>query len=119
MWKYAKLVTIHRAVVSCIPLDVLCFIAQSHLTVRDPHGLQPTRLLCPWDSPGKNTGVGCHVLLQDSTRYSASFHWTQFFVFLCPRMAAMLRAFSGSPIALLTQAALTTGLYPYLCDVCD
>ena len=29
-----------------------------------PHGLLPTRLLCPWDSPGKNTGVGCHSLLQ-------------------------------------------------------
>ena len=29
-----------------------------------PHGLQPTRLLLPWDSPGKNTGVGCHFLLQ-------------------------------------------------------
>ena len=29
-----------------------------------PHGLQPTRLLCPWASPGKNTGVGCHSLLQ-------------------------------------------------------
>ena len=28
------------------------------------HGLQPTRLLCPWNSPGKNTGVGCHFLLQ-------------------------------------------------------
>ena len=28
-----------------------------------PHGRQPTRLLCPWDSPGKNTGVGCHFLL--------------------------------------------------------
>ena len=27
-------------------------------------GLQPTRLLCPWDFPGKNTGVGCHFLLQ-------------------------------------------------------
>ena len=27
---------------------------------RRPHGLQPARLLCPWDSPGKNTGVGCH-----------------------------------------------------------
>ena len=25
-----------------------------------PHGLQPTRLLCPWDFPGKSTGVGCH-----------------------------------------------------------
>ena len=29
-----------------------------------PHRRQPIRLLCPWDSPGKNTGVGCHVLLQ-------------------------------------------------------
>ena len=27
-------------------------------------GLQPIRLLCPWDSPGKNTRVGCHSLLQ-------------------------------------------------------
>ena len=29
-----------------------------------PYGLQPTKLLCPWDSPGWNTGVGCHVLLR-------------------------------------------------------
>ena len=29
-----------------------------------PHGQQPTSLPCPWDSPGKNTGVGCHFLLQ-------------------------------------------------------
>ena len=29
-----------------------------------PHRQQPTRLPCPWDSPGKNTGVGCHFLLQ-------------------------------------------------------
>ena len=29
-----------------------------------PHKLQPTRLPRPWDSPGKNTGVGCHFLLQ-------------------------------------------------------
>ena len=29
-----------------------------------PHRRQPTRLSCPWDSPGKNTGVGCHFLLQ-------------------------------------------------------
>ena len=29
-----------------------------------PHRQHPTRLLCPWDSPGKNTGVGCHFLLQ-------------------------------------------------------
>ena len=39
----------------------------SHLVVSDslwPHGLEPARLLCPWNSPGKNTGVGCHFLLQ-------------------------------------------------------
>ena len=29
------------------------------------YGPWPTRLLCPWDSPGKNTGVGCHFLLQE------------------------------------------------------
>ena len=29
-----------------------------------PHGLQLTRLLCPWEFPGKSTGVGCHFLLQ-------------------------------------------------------
>ena len=29
-----------------------------------PHRRQPTRLPSPWDSPGKNTGVGCHFLLQ-------------------------------------------------------
>ena len=30
-----------------------------------PHGLQLTRLLCPWDFPGKSTGMECHCLLQD------------------------------------------------------
>ena len=29
-----------------------------------PHGLWPSRFLCSWNSPGKNTGVGCHFLLQ-------------------------------------------------------
>ena len=39
----------------------------SHSVVSDskqPHRLQPTRLLCPWDFLGKSTGVGCHCLLQ-------------------------------------------------------
>ena len=39
----------------------------SHSVMSDPerpHGLQPTRLLCPWDFPGKSTGVGCHCLLR-------------------------------------------------------
>ena len=33
-------------------------------TLCDPIDGQPTRLLCPWDSPGKNTGVGCHFHLR-------------------------------------------------------
>ena len=37
---------------------------------QQPHGLQPTRLLCPWDFPGKNTGVGCHCLLWNITLYT-------------------------------------------------
>ena len=37
-------------------------LLQSCLTVR-PQRRQPTRLPHPWDSPGKNTGVGCHFLL--------------------------------------------------------
>ena len=44
----------------------LC-VCVSHLVMSDslwPHGLYPTRLLCPWDSPGKNNGVSCHILLQ-------------------------------------------------------
>ena len=38
-------------------------VAQSCLTLQ-PHELKPVRLLCPWVFPGKNSGVGCHFLLQ-------------------------------------------------------
>ena len=37
-----------------------------------PHGPQPTRLLHPWDFPGKSTGVGCHCLLPHSTEEEAN-----------------------------------------------
>ena len=42
---------------------VMCLVAQSCLTLR-PHGLQRASLLCPSNSPGKNTGVGSCSLLQ-------------------------------------------------------
>ena len=50
---------------NCLHLSwhlVCVSVIQLYLTLRI-HGLQPTRLLCPWNSPGKNTGVGCHFLL--------------------------------------------------------
>ena len=54
-----------------IPMDKIlknifccCLVAKLYPTLLQPHALQPARLLCPWDFPGKNTGVGCHFLLQ-------------------------------------------------------
>ena len=40
---------------------IVCSVMSNSL---QPHGLQPTRLLCPWDFPGKSTGMGCHCLLR-------------------------------------------------------
>ena len=45
-----------------LPLLLLSHFSRVRLCV--PHRQQPTRLPRPWDSPGKNTGVGCHFLLQ-------------------------------------------------------
>ena len=43
---------------------VLCSVSQSCPTLCDPMDYRPPRRLCPWGSLGKNTGVGCHALLQ-------------------------------------------------------
>ena len=44
---------------------VMCVSAHSVVSNSlRPHGLKPARLLCPWNFPGRNTGVGCHSLLQ-------------------------------------------------------
>ena len=47
--------------------EVVC-VCVCHPSVSDslpPHGLSAIRPLCPWNSPGKNTGVGCHCLFQE------------------------------------------------------
>ena len=46
---------------SKVKVSVSCSVVSNSL---QPHGLQPTRLFCPWDSPGNNTGVGSLSLLQ-------------------------------------------------------
>ena len=44
---------------------LLCCVSRSVVSDSlQPQGLEPSRLLCPWDSPGKNTGMGCYFLLQ-------------------------------------------------------
>ena len=47
---------------ACVCVCVCVLVAQSCPTLCNP-GLQPARLLCPWNSPGKNTRVGSHGLL--------------------------------------------------------
>ena len=48
----------------CLYCYCYCFVASVVPDSVQPHRWQPTRLPRPWDSPGKNTGVGCHFLLQ-------------------------------------------------------
>ena len=63
----------------------------SHSVVSDSkrsHGLQPTRLLCPWDFPGKSTGVGCHCLLH-KWNYIQVILWNQKIRKYCFNLQAM------------------------------
>ena len=53
-----------RRYVTKLRFGCCCLFAKSCPTLLQPQGLQPTRFLCPWDFPGKNTGVVCHFLLQ-------------------------------------------------------
>ena len=50
----------HTTLYVCV-VCVSCSILSGSL---QPHGLQPTRFFCPWNSPGKNNGVAWHTLLQ-------------------------------------------------------
>ena len=49
---------------AAMKLYCCCQVASVVSNSVQPYRRQPTRLLCPWDCPGKNTGVGCHFLLQ-------------------------------------------------------
>ena len=51
-------------VIACFQSCCCCWITSVMSDSVRPHRWQPTRLPCSWDSPGKNTGVGCHFLLQ-------------------------------------------------------
>ena len=61
-WPRDRIQVSHRQILHC-----LSFLLLSHSVESDsfrPRGLYPTRLLCPWDSLGKNTEMGCHALVQ-------------------------------------------------------
>ena len=59
VWYLSKSIIWAFSNYSC--MSSVCSVSSDSLW---PHGLSSARLLCPWDSPDKNTGVGCHSLLQ-------------------------------------------------------
>ena len=52
---------VHCSLSGCVHMRSIVSVVSDFL---QPYRLQPTRLHCPWDSPGRNTRVGCHALLQ-------------------------------------------------------
>ena len=58
-----KPICVSVCVCVCVIVCVLCSVTSVMSDFLQLHGLPPPRLLDPWDSPGKNTGVGCHFLL--------------------------------------------------------
>ena len=65
-------VTVEHILCPCCGLFIFFFlimisseVVQSCPTLCNLHGLEPARLLCPWDFPGKSAGAGCHFLLQE------------------------------------------------------
>ena len=77
-----------------------------------PHGLQPARLLCPWDFPGKNTGVGCHSFLQDNLVYHLQKDWESIFLrpYFIPVKEELLNSLPSVQFSSIAQ------LCPTLCD---
>ena len=68
-----------------------------------PHGLQPIRLLCPWDFSGKNTGVGCHFLLQGILLTQ---RWNPHLLSLACRWILYPLSHRGSPIEVIYNIIL-------------
>ena len=95
-----------------------CSVAKSCPTLLLPHGLQPIRLLCPWDFSGGNTGVGCYFLLQGIFQTqglnSHLLHWQAggFFITLSGHL--------GSPcicVCVYTHTQHMFYIYIYICIV--
>ena len=74
----------HACMLSCF-IHVRLFVTE-----------EPDKLLCPWDPPGKNTGAGCHALLQGIFPTQGS-NWRLFYVScICRRVLCCYRLLAGS-----------------------
>ena len=100
---------------SCVAWDIhfLCYCLAAQSWPVQPHGLQLTRLLCPRDPPGKNTGVGSHFPLlgifptQGSNPHLP--HW---------QANSLPLSHQGFPRAALVKDHKLGGLNPQKCRYC-
>ena len=78
-----------------------------------PHGLEPAKLLCPWDFPDRNTGLGCHFVLQGifPTRES-----NLIFLWLLHSQADSLSSEPPGKFLNVLQFSSVAQLCPTLCD---
>jgi len=94
--------------------DCCCLVARSCPALVQPHGSRPTRLLCPGDFPGKNTGVGSHFLLPGSFRPR---DWTHISC-LAGELDSLAMSYLGSPLDIDASKEITEtlpwALFPYL-----
>ena len=74
--------------------------------------VQPTRLLCPWNSPGKNTGVGCHFILWGIFQTQGSNHVS--LVFCTGRQVLYRLSHQGSPCLHMTYDKYIQALMLYI-----
>ena len=58
--------------------NTMCvLVTQSSLTLCDPMDCSPAKILCPWDSPGKNTGVVCHTSPKNTVKISKTWFFSK------------------------------------------
>ena len=92
---------------SCLAL-CCCVLGSVLSDSSQSHRLQPTRLLCPWDFPDKNTGVGCHFLHQGNFPIQGS----------NPCLQYLLHWQTDSlPMCHLGNPMLSTSLFKYIISV--
>ena len=75
------------------------------------HGLQPTRLLCPWDFPGRSIEVGCHFLLQKIVFILFMLNW---FMVLLSSTISILFYFSLYVCAVFSHSVVSDSLRPHV-----
>ena len=82
-----------------------------------PNGLWPARLLCPWESPGQSTGVGCHVLLQGIFLTQGSnlgpLHYRQI-LYQNPLITTYSSSFPRGLLALSTNSGPVRGAFEHI-----